>query len=252
MNYLLVDDEKLQLLKLIESVKEAVSDGLIDSFDNPLSALEAAKKTTYDVAFLDIELPVMNGIELAKKLKEIDPEINIIFVTGYSEYALDAHKVHASGYLTKPVTVDAIKEELSDLRYPIPHDAKKKLLEVQCFGQFEVFKDHIPLSFDRSKTKELFAVLVYLKGAKTTTEEVSKLLFKDEKSAYVRNLIADLNRALKLVGADEVLIRKFNELAVDVNLLDCDYYDYVDNEMYAVKKYRGKFMAQYDWAKMKK
>lgn len=249
MKYLLVDDEELQLLKLKDSVKEASPDGEIFAFDNPVSALESAKETQYDVAFLDIELPVMNGVSLAKKLKELDPEINIIFVTGYTEYALDAHKLHASGYLTKPVTKAAIKAELADLRFPIAHSKKEALLRVECFGDFAIFHNEKPIVFSRSKSLELLAYLVYKKGVFVTSSELSTILLKQDSQSYIRTLIADIKKSLGAVKADKVLIRKFNGIAIDKNLIDCDYFDYLNDEQYAIKKYHGKFMAQYKWAK---
>lgn len=80
----------------------------------------------------------MNGVELARRLKEINPKMNIIFVTGYSEYAGEAMSLHASGYIMKPVSKAKVEKELADLRFPIipKNDA---LLRVQCFGNFDVF-----------------------------------------------------------------------------------------------------------------
>ena len=115
MKFLLVDDEPLQLKKLIGEVNEAAPGNEVASFNNPLEALNFANENLdIDVAFLDIEMPEINGIELAKKLKEIKPTINIIFVTGYSEYALSAYTLHASGYLTKPVNSQQIVAELNE------------------------------------------------------------------------------------------------------------------------------------------
>lgn len=83
-----------------------------------MKAFEENAENKIDIAFLDIETPVINGIQLAKKLKKVNPLVNIIFVTAYDTYALDAYKLHASGYITKPVNESKIKEELDGLRYP--------------------------------------------------------------------------------------------------------------------------------------
>ena len=88
MYFLAVDDEHLQLNKLVDCIRAVAPKDNLSFFDNPLLAYEAAKKSKFDVAFLDIEMAGMNGVELAKKLKGINPGINIIFVTGYAEYAL--------------------------------------------------------------------------------------------------------------------------------------------------------------------
>ena len=252
MIFLAVDDEKLQLNHLVSCLKEVSKEAEIYEFLNPLLALEKAKEVNIDVAFLDIEMPGITGTELAKKLKEINPEVNIIFCTGYSEYALDAMNMHASGYLTKPITKEMIELELKDLRFPMPKpEDTKKLLRVQCFGNFEVFHDDIPLKFDRSKTKELLAYLVDRNGSLSTAKELSAVLFKGNKQSYLRILVADLNKSLKAVKAQEVLVSTFNGYAVNVTLLDCDYYDYIKDVPYAIKAYRGQYMKQYKWAKFK-
>ncbi|MCR5184854.1 MAG: response regulator [Bacilli bacterium] len=249
MIFLAVDDEHLQLSKLVAAIKEAAPDNEIHNFRNPLEALEFAQTQIIDVAFLDIEMGGLSGIELAKKLKEINPLINIIFVTGYTEYALDAVTMHASGYLTKPVTSEKIKMELEDLRFQIPHHAPDKLIRVQCFGDFEVYYNEEPVKFARSKTKEMFAYLIDRQGAMVTMSELSKLLFNEDKSSYVRNLVADLTKTMKDLHIEKVITKRFNGIGVNTEYIDCDYYDYLNNEAYAVKKYRGEFLNQYEWAK---
>ena len=250
MIFLAVDDEKLQLNHLVDALKEADNTAEIYSFQNPLEALEKAKEISVDVAFLDIEMPGLNGVDLAKKLKGINPLINIIFCTGYSEYAFDAMKMHASGYLGKPITKEMVQLELSDLRFPMHKEEQTKaLLRVQCFGNFEVFYKDIPVKFARSKTKELFAYLVDRNGAMSTSKELSAVLFKENKQPYLRILVADLNKSLKAVGAGEVFVTSFNGYAVNTKLVECDFYDYLNNEPYAVKAYRGQYMKQYKWAK---
>ena len=142
-------------------------------------------------------MPGMSGVELAKRLKEINPSINIIFVTGYTEYALDAYSLHASGYLTKPVTSERIKLELEDLRFPMPRKKASKNIKIQCFGDFEVYYQDSPIKFSRSKTKEMLAYLVDRQGAMVSLTGLSKLLFNEEKSSYMRNLVADLTKTFK-------------------------------------------------------
>ena len=249
MRFLAVDDENIQLLKLVDCIKEVAPDNEIVTFHNPLDVLSYAKENPAEVAFLDIEMPGMSGVELAKRLKEINPSINIIFVTGYTEYALDAYSLHASGYLTKPVTSERIKLELEDLRFPMPRKKASKNIKIQCFGDFEVYYQDSPIKFSRSKTKEMLAYLVDRQGAMVTLTELSKLLFNEEKSSYMRNLVADLTKTFKEIQDEEVINKHFNSIGVNPNAFECDYYDYLDNEPYAVKKYRGEYMSQYPWAK---
>ena len=252
MLFLAVDDENLQLNKLVDAIKEASPGSEIISFNNPVIALESIKNLKIDVAFLDIEMAGMNGVELAKKLKSINPLINIIFVTGYTEYALDAYNIHASGYLTKPVNAEKIKAELSDLRFPMPDVDKKSDLRIQCFGVFEIFYKEQPVKFSRSKSKELLAYLVDKRGAVIPVKELSIALFNEEKASYIRNLVADISKTLKDIDCEEIFIKRFNGYAIDVNKVKCDYYDYLDNKPYAVKSYLGEYMSQYAWDKSAK
>ena len=249
MLFLAVDDENLQLNKLVDTLKAADPRCEVLSFNNPLVALEAVKQVKIDVAFLDIEMGGMNGVELGKRLKQLNPNINIIFVTGYDQYAIDAYSMHASGYLTKPVSVERIKAELSNLRYPMPEGNDANRLKAQCFGQFEVFYNNKPVKFARSKTKEMLAYLIDKRGAMVSVKELSQALFGEDKGSYIRNLVADLTQALKELNIEEVFVKRFNSYGVDSSLISCDYYDYLKGEPYAVKAYRGSYMEQYSWKK---
>lgn len=250
MLYLAVDDENLQLNKLVDALKEADPKCEILSFNNPLTAYEAVKRVKIDAAFLDIEMGGMNGVELGKRLKSLNPSINIIFVTGYDQYALDAYSMHASGYLTKPVSVERIKNELSNLRYPMPISNDSNKLRVQCFGYFEAFYNNEPIKFARSKTKEMLAFLIDRRGAMVSVKELSEALFGEEKASYLRNLVADLSKALKEVNCENAFVKHFNSYGINVKAVSCDYYDYLNNEPYAVKAYSGIYMQQYSWKKL--
>jgi two-component SAPR family response regulator len=197
-------------------------------------------------------MPYMNGINLAKLIKSKCPYSNIIFMTAYSEYAVDAFNVRASGYLLKPVTCEQLEAEIADLRNPIEED-KSKLLHVQCFGNFEVFSEGKPVTFAYRKTKELFAYLIDRRGASCTIEELCSILWEDkpyteEVRNYLRKLISDLVHSLKSVHAENVFIKRRNCFSVDVSTIDCDYYRMLKGDAKAVNTYRGEYMSQYDWA----
>lgn len=248
MRILLVDDEQLQLLRLTDAVKKALpQESEILSYTNPVLAWEENKEKPVDIAFLDIDMPVMNGMMLAKKLKTVNPQVNVIFVTAYNEYALDAYKLHASGYVTKPVNVEKIKAELDGLRYPVELTPTKKL-QVKCFGNFEVFAGGVPVKFTRSKSKELFAYLVDREGAAANVNELNAILWEEDKKSYFRNLVADIQASLKAVGAEDVFVKRRNEYFIDPTKIDCDAYEYRKNDPNAIRMYRGEYMAQYSWA----
>ena len=247
MRILLVDDEKLQLSRLEKAVKEALPEAEILSFINPVEALEASKKSTIDIAFLDIEMPLLNGIQLGKKLKALNPIVNIIIVTAYEHYAIESYSLHASGYVLKPATKAKVIEEIANLRNPIPL-FKSERIQVKCFGNFEVFYDGKPLDFAYSKSKEVFAYLIDREGAAVSVNELSAVLWEEDHKSYLRNLIADIQATLRKVGAEGVFYKRYSECFIDVSMVDCDAYRYKKGDPNALNAYRGEYMAQYPWA----
>ena len=246
MKILLVDDEKLQLTRLEESVRSAVPSADILTYTNPVLALSENKNTKIDIAFLDIEMPKLNGIQLAKALKGINPKINIVFVTAFDRFALDAMKMHASGFVTKPVNQEKIFEEINGLRYPVELTPTKKL-QIKCFGNFEVFHDGQPLKFAYSKSKELFAYLVDREGSAININELNAVLWEEDHTSYLRNLISDIQKTLAKIGASDVFIKRHNECYIDTSKVDCDAYEYKNNNPEAIRMYRGEYMYQYSW-----
>jgi len=193
----------------------------------------------------------MNGLELAKELKNIYGKINIVFVTGYSEYAVDAFSVTASDYIMKPVSKDAVLKAMERLRYPINKD--KKRLRVQCFGNFDVFVDDKPLRFPRTKAKEVFAYLVCKNGARCNVNEIIAVIWEDKDDSeslksHFRQIVADLNQTLKTEGFHDVLIKEHGYLAIAPDKFNCDMYDFLKADINSIKNQKGKFLMQYSWA----
>ncbi|MEE3493389.1 response regulator [Ruminococcus sp.] len=253
MRIMCVDDEPLALKMLEMSIQKAKPDAEVKSFRKPRELLEAARQDGCDIAFLDIHMRGMNGVELAKELKGVNPKMNIIFVTGFSDYAGDAMSLHASGYIMKPVNKEKIERELADLRFPITPKSNA-LLRVQCFGNFDVFTpDGAHVRFERSKAKEVFAYLVHKQGSSCTTRELFAAIFEDEPyEKKLQNLLQTyiyaMIKSLKAVGAEEAVVRSYNALAVNPEVLDCDYYRFKELDAGAVNAYQNEYMSQYYWA----
>ncbi|MCR5154333.1 MAG: response regulator [Lachnospiraceae bacterium] len=249
MRIITVDDEKFELESLTRAVKEAVPDAEVESFREAVDALKYASANLIDVAFLDIEMKEMSGIMLGKRLKLLNPKTNVIFATGYTNYREVAFDMHASGYITKPITVDRIKEEMKDLRYPLELKSTRTI-RVQTFGDFEVFVNDKHAEFKYIKTKELFAFLVDRHGEITTNAEQMKILFGDDThSSDLQCLHADLRDVLKKSACEDALVQRWGKLGVAPDKLDCDAYDWEKGLAYALNSYKGEYMAQYDWAK---
>lgn len=255
MKILAVDDEPLALSGLLEEIKKAQPECDITGYTDPVAVLEALRKNAWipDVVFLDIEMPVINGLMIAKCIKGACPQCNIIFVTGYSKYALNALNLHASGYLMKPVMAEDIRRELDDLRTPVFSSSSR--IRIQTFGNFDIFVDNIPLVFTRSKAKEAFAYIVSRNGGSVTTAELATVIW--EARDYNRSLqnrtqtvISEMMKALRAVCAEDIIVKRHNSISLDVKKVDCDYYRFLQRDAAAVNAYMGEFMNQYSWAEM--
>ena len=117
-NVIMVDDRKLILTGGLPILEEVMPNATVTGFTDANEAIEYAKANRVSLAFLDIELRDMTGLELCRKLLEINPRTNIVYLTAYSDYALDAWSTGASGFMLKPITPEGVREQLEKLRYP--------------------------------------------------------------------------------------------------------------------------------------
>ena len=200
-----------------------------------------------DVAFLDINMRGIGGLGLAEKLMELHSGCKIIFCTGYDEYAVSAFQLHASGYLIKPITPEAVQKEIDHIKGV---QATEKLLTIKCFGNFEVLYNGKTLPFKRKKAKELLAVLVDRSGAGMTAKQICAILFPDDtddskNAAYLRQLVLDLKTTLKSVGAENVLCHETPYYRIDTGRVRCDYFSHLDT---GKPQFHGEYMTQYSWA----
>ncbi|MCL2443741.1 MAG: response regulator [Treponema sp.] len=283
MRVLALDDSELALELIVSLIKEAVPEAEVFPFNKPSELLEFAKKETCDIAFLDIQMWGMNGLEVAKALKDIYSKINIIFVTAYKEHANEAFELYPSGYILKPAKKEAVLREIDNLRYPVEYKkaqapaalisskqvsskqaSSKKLfasksadvkVRVQTFGNFDVFIDDKLLVFGRLKAKEAFAYLIDRKGSSVTTAEIASTLWEERE--YDRSLqnqtqviISCMMKTLKENGVSDIIIKGRNQIAVDKSKIKCDYFDFLDWDVTAVNAYAGEYMTNYSWAEM--
>ena len=116
MKILVLDDKMLLVKDIIRDVRSVVPNAECVGFHRETEAIAYAETHPLDVSLLDIDMPIMNGLLVAKKLCELHPRLNIIFLTGYPEYALDSYRVYASDFLVKPLHTDALKNAFDHLR----------------------------------------------------------------------------------------------------------------------------------------
>ncbi|MBO4863686.1 MAG: response regulator [Eubacterium sp.] len=250
-----VDDQPMVSQEIINIMNEIDPEGTHSGYSDISKALDYVKEAKPDVAWLDIEMPVMSGLELSMKIKKLSPNTNIVFVTGHEKFAYQSFQLHASGFVLKPITKEAILRELDNLRNPVEMP-RTGLVRVQCFGNFEVFdKEDRPVKFKRSRSKEIFAYLIDRRGALCSVGELCGVVFEDREEdrslkKQMRVFIAGLRDDLSKIGAENVLVKGWNAYGVDCSLIDCDYLNYLKGDSVAVNSFMGEYMIQYSWSEM--
>ncbi len=241
-----VDDEPLMLGALTKAIQASADIASVASFSSCEEALDFIKSNPADIAFLDIHMRGMGGLSLAEKIIGFCPECKIVFCTGYEEYAIPAFKIHAAGYLLKPISAADVQAEIDNIK---GIKQREKPLTVKCFGNFEVYINGEKLVFKRSKTKELFAFLVDRNGAGVTVAEIGVALWeKDEAQKnqnYIHQLFRDLRHSLEAVGMNDIFQRNNYFYSIVPEKIDCDYYTYLKT---GKPEFRGEYMTQYSWA----
>jgi len=241
-----VDDEPLMLGALTKAIKASEDITSVADFTSCEAALDFITNTPVDIAFLDINMRGMGGLSLAEKIIAACPDCRIVFCTGYEEYAIQAFKLHASGYLMKPVSAKDVQVEIDNIK---GIRQSQKPLTVKCFGTFEVYAKGEKLTFKRSKTKELFAFLVDRNGAGVTVAEIGVALWENDEDQknqnYIHQLFRDLRQSLEAVGVEEIFERNNYYYSLNPEKLDCDYYTYLKT---GKPEFHGEYMSQYSWA----
>ena len=211
------------------------------------------------MAVLDINLPDLDGLTLAAKLKELNPDILILFLTGYEQYAVDAFQMHASGYLLKPISPERLQSEVDYALRSRPElllqATPVRRIVVRTFGEFDVFVDGEPVSFSRSRAKELLAYLVDRQGASISRPMAHAVLWED--GTYDRAMqkqldviIRSLTSTLRTYGIEEIFDHSGGKMRICPDRFSCDLYSYFKGEIDAVNSYRGEYMSSYSWASL--
>lgn len=252
MNILAVDDEYYALELMKHALEEVAGNSTVYLCRDVRGALEVAREHRIDVAFLDIHMPERNGVELARDLKQLHPKINIVFATGFSEYMKEGIDLRMSGYIMKPVTPEAVKTELENLRNPIEWNREKRI-KILTFGNFDVFVDGAPLKFERKQAKEILAYLVDKRGTSATYSELAAVLWEDEeydrtKQKNLQVYIAILVKSLLAVDVKDLILKNRQGILLNTKIVDCDYYRFLEGDARAINSFTGQYLSSYSWA----
>ncbi len=254
MKVMIVDDERMASEELRDI---CVSHRLIDEaivFNNPADALVyVAQNNDIDIAFLDIEMPVMTGLELARRMNIINNNTKIVFVTGFKEYAYDAYRVNAIGYVLKPYDDEAVFNEIEKAE-KLSYVISNKEITVKTFGYFDIFVNKKPVYFSSSKAKEFIALLVDRQGGCVNTEQAITALWPDREydetvQSLFRKVLKSLRTSLSDAGISDIFIDSRNQRSIDASKISCDYYKFLENPRENIDMFHGEYMEGYAFAK---
>ena len=247
MKIICVDDEELVLQLTVTMCKSLSEDYDVFGYSGTGDALAAIDEDGADIALLDIDMPEMNGITMALKIKEKHPDTAIIFLTGFSQYAVDAFAMHASGYLLKPVSRERLSAEIEYALLNRGNDvsnASPSHISIKTFGNFDIYVDGQAVSFSRSKAKELLAYLVDRQGGTVSRAEAFALLW--EEGMYDRSMqkqldviIRSMRATLQQYNISEILEIQSGSMRICPERVDCDMYRFLNGDPKAVNAYRG-------------
>ena len=191
MNILIADDHKFIIEDLMYELKEMLPDADCMSTTEPTQVKKLFDQHHFDIIFMDIEMPGINGIELAKSILAEHPRTNIIYITGFTQYARDAFKTYASAFLEKPITTEMLRDALNNLRFPVSNITDEMLSEMYS-GKAVIGKKIEKLREERGMTRQELAKEMGVAG---------QTVYRWESGERVPD-IATYLRILKLLGVD--------------------------------------------------
>lgn len=245
MRVICVDDEPIILEKICKTCGEIPVFQEVKGFSWSEDALAYVKENKVDIAFLDVDMPILNGIKLAEKMKAICPVMAIIYTTAYPQYALEAFQTGAVGYLLKPIKKEEILKEMDKLYALKQLSFHRSGIYIHTFGNFEVYCDGEPIRFKYNMTKALLAYLVDRNGADCNVAEIAAALFEDNMhESYLRGLRKDLLDRLQELGKKGVIRSRKGFLGINKDKVECDYFEYLAG---SIKEKPTEYMTQYSF-----
>lgn len=223
-----VDDEIHVLERFERMVSNFPDVTLCGLFDTGDALLEYLKNNTLDVVFLDIEMHDKNGMQLSGELHEIDDNLEVVFVTAYKQYALEAFEHEAIDYITKPFTEERLAKTISRLQKNKKPAIPIQKPYMQCFGDFEVFLNGAALPWKHSKAKEILAYLVHKNGVPVSWEKIADAVWpefdceKAQSNFHATSYL--LRKFLEQHGLSHIFECKRGNYRILTNEIDCDAY----------------------------
>lgn len=252
----LVDDERPALRELEFLLKKHPEIWVTGIFDNPLQALESIRQLKPQVVFLDIFMPQLRGIDAASRILEDSPDTDIVFVTAFDNYAIEAFELNALDYVLKPINEARFNktiERLLERKTAVRQGSAKKLL-INSFGRFRVgMAGKDPIRWRSEKTKELFAFLLQYQGQYVSKEEILNKLWTyedpDKAIKLLYNGVYYIRKALKDGGSDSIVTGSGENYCLKLGAAEWDAADFYrlaeDDMIESLEKMEGLYEGDY-------
>lgn len=223
-----VDDESHVLERFERMVSEVKELELCGLFETGEQLLNYLKNQPLDAVFLDIEMPGVNGLQLSEQILNLNENINIIFITAFNQYAIEAFELQALDYLLKPLTEERLDKTVKRLLKMHKTSTGPVKPFIQCIGDFEVLLNDEALFWRNSKAKEILAFLVQKSGVPVTWEKIADAVWPDYNSEKAQtNFHATtylLRKRLVEAGIAQILECGRGNYRIVIDLVDCDLY----------------------------
>ena len=251
MKVIYVDDEKPALVNFESIVKSIDEIKSLKLFNDGNKAMDYIRDNEVDIAFLDMELSVTNGIQLAKEIKKHNVNIHIVFVTAYTKYAFEAFGVDAVDYILKPYFADEIRQVIAKVKRIKPIVSKR--VKICTMPDLGLWVDGNIVHLARTKAEELFALLVDKYETGITSAEAIEYLWPDRindnnTQSLFRMTFKRMMTMLEGFDIADIIISKGKYKCIDVDKVECDLYELLNGNEEYVEKYTGHYMQKYSWA----
>ena len=246
-----VDDEQLALDNFRLTVENMHDVETLHLFNSAQEALKWARTHEVTAAFLDMEMSSMHGLQLAKELHAINENIGVVFVTAFSQFALEAFAADAVGYILKPYTREDVRKELRKIARYMPTAGQNiSITTIPCFS---IRVDGVALRIPSSKCKELLAFFVDRGGVAVSAGEVISCLWPERPNDETTGTLLRVtyNRLIHLLedaGIGHILVSKNRQRWLVRDSVDCDVYRILAGDLEAGKSYAGEYLREYAWA----
>lgn len=249
MRAIIVDDESLMIHKFVRLAADIEYLNVAGTFDNAEDAENYVAANPVEAAFLDIEMPEVDGIELAKRLRAIRSDILIVFITAYDEYIHDANEINGDHYIIKPYTRATLENVMEKLR--LLSVRQHKDIYIQTFGRFMVRRNDVPVKLT-GKAKEILALVVTRCGKEISNEEIYSTIwegrpYNNASMSVYYNALRRLKNTLRAAGIEGILVSTPRGQTVNTALFDCDYYAWKAKNVDRRDLFEGEFLSEYSW-----